>query len=358
MKKPLELLILDTGQDVQAVAYARYNNNSAVEIIQCNAIPALNEFRIRLNQVATGEAASPPTKEELSIFGKNLFNFAFNKKVLDVYRRLPNETIKIQVISNRPDFQSLPWEYLQDPMANIGPNRSRGIVRIVPTIGNEIPEIRKLKNKLRLLFVYADPTDQAYVAWEDIQNTIEREFLGRLEQGTFEMKVIEGSSIEQLNEALISNSYDILHFNGHGSIIMQGVDKGTGILVFRDRVTGESQEVPASKLAMILSGRNLQLVVLSACNSSAGDFSKSYAVVAQALVESGIPAVVANQFAVTNSIAATFSSGLYRGLLATGDIDEAVAEGRQVLALADHTTLEWGIPTLYRHVDASKLFEV
>lgn len=358
MNDYLDILILESGQPSHAVAYARYDSDSAVELLPCGLLSGLAAFRDRLSMVANGTAGTQLTKQDISAFGIDIFNFIFINKLLEIYNRLPKEKVRIQVLSNKADFQCLPWEYLQDPKSIKGPNKNRGVVRVIPTIGSVLPVARKLNDKIRLLFVYADPTDQPGVEWQDIKDSIENEFRVRQEEGTFTINVIEAASIEDLNDHLIKYNYDILHFNGHGLIAQSGPNAGVGCLVFRNNTTGKTQEVPASKFAMVVNDRNFRLVVLSACNSSSGDFSKSYAVVAQALVESGVPAVVANQFAVTNSVAATFARGLYQGLLATGDIDEAVSEGRQVLALADYTTLEWGIPTLYRHVGAAKIFEI
>jgi hypothetical protein len=50
-------------------------------------------------------------------------------------------------------------------------------------------------------------------------------------------------------------------------------------------------------------------------------------------------------------------------LLKSGDIDRAVSQARYLLAndpaLAQGTaaTLEWGIPTLYRHIAGSEIFK-
>jgi CHAT domain-containing protein len=167
--------------------------------------------------------------------------------------------------------------------------------------------------------------------------------------------------VNTLTQELLAKPYDILHFNGHGEIVTDANGHEQGQLLLVDGRTGKSQPLSAEKLAVLVTGKNLQLVILSACNSSRGDFAKSYAVIAQGLVDRGVPAVVANQFPVTNSVAATFAAGLYHGLLRTGDIDQAVSDGRLVLSMQPtiglNASIEWGIPTLYRHVGASKLFE-
>ena len=101
--------------------------------------------------------------------------------------------------------------------------------------------------------------------------------------------------------------------------------------------------------------------MLSACNTSAGDFTKAFAVVAKTLVECGVPAVVANQFPITNSIAAIFAGAFYKKLLDCGDVDLATTRGRASLMFVSSlpsgsARFEWGIPTLYRHIGANRVF--
>jgi len=84
-------------------------------------------------------------------------------------------------------------------------------------------------------------------------------------------------------------------------------------------------------------------------------------VVAEALVSNGIPAVVANLLPVPETSVASFVGAMYAQLLNTGDIDLAVNSARLKLSIEldvpPDATLEWGIPTLYRHIAGSKVFE-
>jgi len=360
MKDALDLLILDAGSNGRAVAYAQCEADTAVEVLSCKAITQLKDFRDRLNRASLGQEKLP-TAQDLSSFGTNLFEFVLRGDLLSLYNRLPPDYVRIRILSNHPELQALPWEYLQDPRAPAGPNNTRGVVRIVPTLGQPMPVPRKANQKLRILFVFADPIDQGPVRWDEIYSTIKREF-ERRSGNNFEIDVVEGASIQAVTKAFVEKSYDVFHFNGHGALLPDNGGKIVGHLVFMDAATKKTEPISAEQLATLVTGQGLQLVVLSSCNSSAGDFSESYAVVAQSLVRRGVPAVVANQFAITNNLAATFASGFYNELLKTGDIDRAVGAGRLLLSMqrpiAGKATLEWGIPTLYRHLGAAKIFEV
>jgi hypothetical protein len=176
----------------------------------------------------------------------------------------------------------------------------------------------------------------------------------------FEFEAIEGASRASFRIALQQKSFDVLHFSGHGE-----VNNGVGSLILS---RGNAPDrLNAEELCTILGGRNLRLVVLSSCETAAGNFSKEFAVIAQALVLEGIPAVVASQFSLPNTTVAQFVGPMYANLLGpanpqfVGDIDRAVGEGRIALAtdLATPTraSLEWGIPVLYRQLGASKVFQ-
>ena len=363
MNDNFELSILDSGNPSQVIAVARQGCNLAIETLSCHELDLLIKFRYQLANASTG--GQRPTVQELQKFGESLFNFTVQKNILKIYHSLPNSHISLQVYSNRADLQALPWEYIQQPGGTNGPDANRSVIRIVPTIGVDMPDIIKFGNNLRMLFVHAEPINPSLgpVAWLDIKESIEREFQAYLQNLTkkfdFELDVVDGASCKSLFDALDVKDYDILHFAGHGEV---GPD-GFGRLLLQDRKTKKIESILAADLGVLLKNKNLRLVFLSACSTSCGDFAKEFAVIAKTLVEYGIPAVVANQFPVTNSIAAAFAGGFYGKLLRTGDVDQATTNGRIALAFAPSMSggaahFEWGIPTLYRHIGANKMFQV
>ncbi|HVF13421.1 MAG TPA: CHAT domain-containing protein, partial [Acidimicrobiales bacterium] len=83
--------------------------------------------------------------------------------------------------------------------------------------------------------------------------------------------------------------------------------------------------------------------------------------VATALLQRGIPAVVAMQFSIGDRRAAAFAGATYRALVGGLTIDEAVAVGRT----ATRTTArgeqpdarDWAVPVLYLRAGDARLFE-
>src|SRR5205085_7449817 len=105
-------------------------------------------------------------------------NYIVRDDVRILYNRLPrNSLIRINIMTNRPDLQSLPWEYLQDPQQTPGPWSERSVVRVVPTIGRPALDplpIATAGQKIRILFVYADPINQGAVDWTSVRASIEQ----------------------------------------------------------------------------------------------------------------------------------------------------------------------------------------
>jgi hypothetical protein len=352
----LDLMILDSGQPDRALAVARRACDLAVATLPCgDDLSALIRFRSRIDRSLRG-FEKRPEKDELTEFGRGLFRFCIREGLQRVYDRLPASHVRLHIHSTRADLQALPWEYFQEPGQVPGPKRDRSIVRVVPTVGFEPATPRPLKAKVRVLFVSADPVDQEPVSWPEIKATIERTFVARIPE-RLELVAVEGATAEALTDAVAQQACEVFHFSGHGM-----VDNGRGHLVLVDRRTARSSFLTADDLAVILGGRGVQLAVLSACETAAGDFvPESFAVIAETLVRAGIPAVVANQLPVPDSTVASFVGAVYEKLLESGDIDLAVGEGRVRLAIhlksARGATLEWGIPTLYRRLLSSQLFK-
>ena len=165
MEDHFELSILDSGDPSRAIAVARSGYDLAIESVPCEQLKTLTEFRSRLAAAAEG-AGQRPTAQQLIQFGQMLFNFTVQQAVNTIYNRLPNSHIRLQIYSNRPEIQALPWEYMQQPGMIPGPNSLRSVVRIVPTIGVHLPDPIKLGKTVRMLFVYAEPIDQDAVSWQ------------------------------------------------------------------------------------------------------------------------------------------------------------------------------------------------
>jgi CHAT domain len=222
----------------------------------------------------------------------------------------------------------------------------------VPAVGGPQPEPKPLPSPAHILFVYADPVDENPVPWAETRALLLRDF-GAEAHGRLALEVVEGTRDGLAGALQRRAGVDVLHFIGHGRTL-----GGVGQLLLTGR-DGAAVPVSSSWLAGLLRGRDVRLVVLTACDSATGDHAADFAVLATALVRSGVPAVVANQFPVRIETVAPFVRALYAELLRSGDVDRAVNEGRVRLS-ADLSppddVFEWGIPTLHRRLGAARVF--
>jgi hypothetical protein len=351
----LDLIVLDSGVPTHVVALGRAGSDLALVRIACAELLAdLDDFRGRIDRALRGRERRPLANDLLD-FGRRLFAFLIRDDLARIYSRLPADDVRIRIISDRPDLQSIPWEYFQDPARPGGPALERSIVRIVPTIGRPFvgPLLLRQNRPLRVLFVSADPVDQEAVSWPELKEDVEATFAAFI-RGRAELTAVEGTDRDALTDAVQSGSYDIFHFSGHGTVV-----DGVGQIVLVNRDDGRSSLLSGEELGRLLAGRGIRLAILSACETAAGNFAEDFAVTATSLIQAGVPAVIANQLPVPDQTVATFAGAVYRKLLACGDVDLAVTEGRVKLSVAfaspASAALEWGIPALYRHIDASQL---
>ncbi|MBK7897898.1 MAG: CHAT domain-containing protein [Azonexus sp.] len=353
----MDLFLLNGFVADQALVVARRGPDTAVTKLDLAhaELQEFIDFTERIEQVALGGAR--PTVAELDDIGTRLFDHIFQGEVLRLYNRVPTVNFSIQIATDDPKVQRIPWEFIRPHDRLAVPHRDRCVVRVLPICAPADPAPAKSLKKLKVLLAVADPIDQAGVTWHDVESSIRRAFEAQTE-GLATLKVIPGATSRALRKALEEQSYDVFHFLGHGCIV-----GGEGRLVLVDVATKKSDFMTARQVASALSGQNLRLVILSACLSGAGDIRDDFGPVANALISSGILAVVANQTSIPTKSVAPFVGALYQRLLRDGNIDAAVMSGR--VALQDElrktiplnsAVVEWGIPALYRLPGGAQLF--
>lgn len=354
MPTSLELFLIDNRRSSDVVALGRRGSDTAIEHLPIDAaLGQLGDVGKRIGKAVTGNG-NHPSASEIKAFGAQLFAFLFRGDLRDLYDRLPQGSVTVQILSDRAEVKEVPWEYLLTPDKPPAPNRERSVVRVQPTRG--IYHSPRSLKKVRVLFVSADPVDQQGVSWSDIESVVSRVFAGHMPANTT-IKVVEGATRQALMATIARESFDVFHFFGHGEL--QG---NVGHLVLQDIATGKGDLFSAPDLAVALTGKGVQLAILSACLTGAGNQRDDFAVLATALIGAGIPAVVANQYPIPIKSVAPFVGSLYASLMADGNIDVAVAEGRAMLAagIPGESTgnVEWGIPTLHRLADGQQIFQV
>jgi hypothetical protein len=171
------------------------------------------------------------------------------------------------------------------------------------------------------------------------------------------------TTLRDLLTALMERT-DIFHFSGHGEFTTEpepafGSQPGEGAIILADE-RDEALPVSAHRLGEVLRGKGVRLVVLGACETGRRDGKNVWSGVVASLLKAGIPAVVAMQFTIQDTLAATFSAAFYRALVAGFLIDEAVAAGRAAMraeALNGQRDIrDWGVPVLYLRAPGGRVF--
>ncbi len=166
---------------------------------------------------------------------------------------------------------------------------------------NENQHSRMGNNQIRILFLTAEPTDQAKLRLgQEIKNIrIELE-RSRYKQEQFVLEECWSVSPEDIRYQISKFQPRIVHFCGHGT--------SSGELCFEDKV-GKTKPVRPEALAALfeLVGEQVRCVVLNACYSD---------IQAQAIAQH-IPFVVGMNNAISDNAAISFAVGFY-GALASG----------------------------------------
>lgn len=140
---------------------------------------------------------------------------------------------------------------------------------------------------------------------------------------------LPAATFEDLEEALVSKKYDVIHFSGHGGQY--------GGLYFRDEAGNDTVVSPA-RLASLLDGRSdVRCVVLNACFSLRGGY----------LISLNVPFTVASEDELLDPVAFAFSRGFYRGLARGQEVPAAYNEA--VTCCISEEFLVTRLPVLLRH---------
>lgn len=231
----------------------------------------------------------------------------------------------------------LPWELLF-----IGDNRylvspPGALIRQLSVHATKT--IPAFEPPLRVLLVMANPR-------RDLQLNTERDGIAAAFAGAgvpVTIDRLERATYPLLCERLGETDPHVVHFMGHGDF-----DGSEGVLVLHQPDADGEDHIPARHIANVLRDEaQLRLVVLNACRTAevaARAVRNPYAGIATALVQAGVPAVLAMQQPITDRGAIDFAGALYRSLGRGDTLEDAVGKAR--LALRD----EFPIPVLFSHV--------
>jgi hypothetical protein len=289
--------------------------------------------------------------------GSELFNVLFQGGVRRLYdqARYLHQNRKLNVVftSMIPWVADLPWEFAYDPGSQAFLATSD--VRFVRNVLTAVPadSISPVRRKLKILVVSAQPAGTMPLSEDEETLLIHRAFRPLVTAGGVSIDVIPRATPAKLHAKVRSDSFDIIHFIGHGTF---SEAEGTGYLLFSDD-KNQSLPLSTSVLKDILRSRGVRLMFLNACETGKGgraDYNKG---VAPGLVADGVPAVLANQYPVLDRAATVFSLHFYWCLTQGLSLGDAVRESRIALKYSGGDLISWAVPVLFARNPDARLCE-
>lgn len=250
-----------------------------------------------------------------------------------------------------PDKASLPWEILHRPRLEQFLTRSPDfpLSRSIP--GPCPYPLLEVRTPVRVLVVAPSPVDMLNLGLAKERKHI----VSALDKHpAIDVETLEHETFDCLVETLEhAGPFHILHYMGHGRF-----DDERGGLSFEAEDRKEDL-IPGKVIGEHLSSyRTIRLVILNSCSSGALTRDRDgdpFAGVATALLWHGVPAVVANQFGISDEAAITFTEKLYESLAHGMPIDAAAAVGRRAIFRADPSSAEWVTPAVFMQVPDGEL---
>jgi len=325
------------------------------------------EFRNPLSpseQMAIWRKVTEGTHEsgEVEVIGGRLFRAIFHGEVLVLFRnawrsaRRERLGLRVKLILEPSELHGLSWEFLYDEgrQGFLALLNKTPLVRYVEQ-PRPIPDFRPLE-RLRLLFFVASPKDLVPLDLAREVDNIRTALEPWRAKGWLEYKIAQRpeANVQSLQRLLRQEDYHVFHFLGHGTF---DAAKQQGSLLL-EGVDGRSESLTARQLARLLRDEvDIRLAFLNACQTALAPQMAPFASVAGTLVQAGVPAVVATQYAISDGAAASFAREFYQALVDFYPLEAAVAEGRKAIDLLAEGNYEWGVPVLYLRAQHGRVFQ-
>jgi hypothetical protein len=255
-----------------------------------------------------------------------------------------------------PMLSPLPWEYIYVDRAGGGDGMD-GFLALDPRVAIVRHEVLAapvalppLGGDIKIVAALASPAGLPQLKLDQERADLEEAF--KCQSGIIP-KFLPDVTLDELQAAMPGTG--IFHFAGHGAFErkmsdLPGIYTGEGALALLD------QMVPAEQLGITLRGNGVRLAVLGGCETGRRAGISVWSGIAPALVKAEIPAVVGNQYALSDKCAIAFSRQLYRALVGGLPVERAVSAGRIAAYNADKASRDWGVPVLYLRAGDGQLF--
>ena len=289
-------------------------------------------------------------------FGTVLFDTLFPgsvRRLYDTARSLQRKSERLNVIltSTIAWVADKPWEFCFDPVRRT--SLAMEELHFIRNVMTAVPaEVIDDQQRLRILVASAQPMGLGKLSMDEEEAVIRRGFEPLREAGLAEVDVLARATPASLHGYVSTGRYSVVHFIGHGEY---DATNDKGFLVFQDD-SGNPYKVDERSARQILCGRSIRLIFLNACETGQGGRADFNSGVAPALVEGGVPIVVANQYKVLDTSATFFAQQFYWSLAQGMAVGAAAREARIAVNYSlSGESIDWAVPVLYARDPNSRL---
>ncbi|MCP5151808.1 MAG: CHAT domain-containing protein [Chromatiales bacterium] len=366
-----------------SACYARGVDYANFEVIVSDGPPGAYPVYVMgtRSRAASGTLALDPTADEwvdalarledrhrtdrefLAAFGRELYRRLLagepGELFEDCFREVKGRNhagIRLRLRITPPALAALPWELLYSDRER---NHLASLARcsLVRFMASDQParEI-DVNPPLRMLVCIA----QAPPPWPQLDVEAERTAIEETRRALgdrVEVRWLEGAITAQaIATALVEHDVDCFHFIGHGERVGD-----SGALVLCDG-NGDAAPLGDAEAAEIF-GRatGIKLMMLNACKGASRSSTDSIAGIAPALVQAGVPAVVAMQHTILDEAAVLFARSFYEcffGDANLGLVDVAVSHARGQIGRRFPSQRDFAMPVVFLRTETGLLLSV
>jgi len=330
-------------------------------------LPFLPEELSLLHALIEGPArdiaiAPPPRvpvseyRDRVRLFGERLYESVFDARIrasMMTSRAMARNRgygVRIRLhLDHAPELACLPWEYLYDRDVDLHLALTTPIVRYLKL--DDPPAALSVKPPLQILVMTANPIDRPRLdvdqEWGLINAALEDLQRARL----VHVHRVPGGTVEDLQACLQRQDWHVFHFIGHSGCV------GDDAALLLEDERGLSRPLTRADLNLALQHPTLRLAILNSCEGARPLDTDPLSGIAQGLVRSMIPAVIAMQLKISDQGAIKFAKEFYSALANNLPVDQALTEARKAMYLAKVAT-EWGTPVLFMRGNDGRVFDI
>lgn len=367
-------LDVPSGSTPRSVVNLPYSIEQLKAILKALEIGSLDiqHFRPKYIQALSGLGLLTGGRLHANFYqfiGYTLYQALFSGEILIELKIAQNRhrPIACQLCFDPEDVMlaQFPWELIHDKNMHLIIGKG-GISMARSLTYSDPPSPLRISLPIRLLYIRPRPIDDTELPFDEEKDAILIGLDPLHQQGQLIWKELIPPTWDAFEECLSSNTFDVIHFDGHGMFArvcpncriphypsiekcvsckadMKDVQPG-GYLHFED-LNHKTDRISVADMKVVVANRSTQLVVLSACASGTTQGISVFNGIAPGLIQAGIPAVVGVQGSPSTRAMAKFVERMYAGLADFQPLPEAVNRGR--LAIYRTKPPAWFMPVVY-----------